>query len=61
MIYAQVKDSKIVNVIILDDESLKPLFLEGFDYLVEISLDPGDPAIGWSYDPNSQTFSPPEE
>lgn len=61
MIYAQVKDGFVVNTIVLDDETLIPLFLEGFDYLIEITLTPGNPSIGWSYDPNTETFSPPQE
>lgn len=61
MIYAQVLNNVIVNVIVLDDVSLIPVFTRGFDDLIEISVDPGSPSIGWIYDPNSNKFSPPTE
>lgn len=58
MIYAQVKDSLVINTIVLDDTNLIPLFSSGYDYFIEISDDPGSPAVGWSYDP-ILGFSPP--
>lgn len=58
MIFAQIKDGLIVNVIVLDDQSLLPLFSQDFDNIIPIDNKPGSPAIGWSYDPK-QGFSPP--
>jgi hypothetical protein len=61
MVYAQILNLIVVNTIILDDPTLIPLFTQGFDYLIQISSDPGSPSIAWSYDPGSNTFSPPQE
>lgn len=57
MIYAQIKNNLVQNCIVLDNATLEPLFLEGFDYLIRIdNLDP-QPGIGYSFD--GQSFSPP--
>ena len=46
-----------MNTIVLDDESLIPLFSAGFDYFIEIDgLEPL-PGVGWSYD--GTNFTPP--
>lgn len=57
MIYAQIKDSIIENVIIIDDESLLSLFSEGYDDLVQIDDVNPRPGPGWSYD--GEDFAPP--
>lgn len=59
MIYAQIKDNIVSNIIILDDESLIPLFSEGFDLLMRVDQLGLYPSSGWGYDPDTQTFSPP--
>jgi hypothetical protein len=48
--YARIKDGKVVSCILLDDITLLPLFLEGFDYIIEISTELNSPGSGWSYD-----------
>lgn len=50
MQYAQIKENRVHNIIVLEDESLKSLFKQGFDELVRIdNLDP-IPHIGWYFD-----------
>ena len=50
MIYAQVLNGIVQNIIILNDESLIPLFLEGFQYIIRIDDINPIPGIGWFYD-----------
>lgn len=50
MQFAQIKDRKVINIIVLDDESLVPLFKEGFDHLVRIDHLEPVPHIGWHFD-----------
>jgi len=57
MIYAQIKNGKIQNTIVLIDTSLIVTFSQGFDYFIEIDSLLPIPGIGWSYDGTS--FSPP--
>lgn len=59
MIYAQILNGKIVNVIVLNDDDLVSTFSEGFDFLIEIEQNPGDPGIGWRYDQDTGFSSPP--
>jgi hypothetical protein len=59
MIYAQIKDQKIVNIIDLQDITLVPLFLDGFDDIVRIDLLDPTPGIGWSY-VNGTFTAPPD-
>lgn len=50
MIFAQVKNNIIVNIIELEDESLAHLFKQDNDFVVRIdTLDP-IPGIGWVFD-----------
>lgn len=50
MVYAQIKNSKVENLIIIEDSSLLSLFLNGFDYIIRVdNLNP-QPGPGWSYD-----------
>lgn len=53
MVYAQIKDGKVKNTIILD--SYDATFLTGFDYLVDVTSVSPVPGIGWSY--NGSDFS----
>jgi hypothetical protein len=57
MLYAQILNGVVQNVIILNDTSLISLFSQGFDYLIEVSQTPGSPGIGWLYD--GTNFTPP--
>lgn len=58
MIYAQIKDNKIINSIVIDDETPMELFSKGYDYFIRIdNLNP-TPGIGWSYIADNE-FSPP--
>lgn len=58
MIYAQIANGLIQNIIVLEDESLIEHFTEGFDYLIPLDgIDPA-PHIGWAYD-GSEFSAPP--
>src|SRR5277367_6533990 len=50
MIYAQVKNCVIQNVIILNDENLVHLFEKGFDHCLRIDHLNPQPALGWFHD-----------
>lgn len=56
MIFALIKDGFVQNTIVADQD-----FIDGvkdqYDACVEISLSPGSPSIGWSYD--GEVFSAP--
>jgi len=63
MIYAQILENTIQNVIVIDDESIVSLFVVDFltqtpyDAVVRIdNVDP-TPGIGWTYD--GTNFNPP--
>lgn len=56
MIYAQIKNGKIENTIVLDEYS--ELFIEGYDHLIRIDTVEPRPGVNWTYDGN--TFAPPE-
>lgn len=56
MIFAQIKDGIVSNIIVLDDETLIPLFKEGFDDIVRVDQLQPYPSPGWTYDGN--TFTP---
>jgi len=58
MKYAQIKDGIVKNIIVLDDVSLLPLFLEGFDFIIEVSEEPGSPGRRWGYT-EQDGFTPP--
>lgn len=59
MVYAQVKNGIIKNVINLDDVSLEPVFLEGFDQLIRIDNLQQQINKYDLYDPDSNIFSSP--
>jgi len=50
MIYAQIKNGKVQNTIVLMDTSLVSQFSEGFDYFIEIDQLSPVPGVGWGYD-----------
>ncbi len=56
MIYAQIKNNRISNVIVLNDISMEPLFLEGYDYLLRIDALIPQPQIDWIYSPEETAF-----
>lgn len=57
MVYAQIKDSIVTNIIIIDDESLVSLFSEGYDSIVQIDEITPTPGPNWSYD--GENFAAP--
>ncbi len=61
--YAQIKNGIVENVIRLDDSSLENTFSSGFDNLINLgnTRNVGDPGPGWSYDDQTEEFSPPSE
>lgn len=56
--YARIKDNIVKDVIVLADLSLMSLFSQGYDFVIEIKNEPGDPGIGWSYTPEDGFKSP---
>lgn len=50
MIYAQIKNCVVQNVIQLDDESIVHLFEVGFDHCVRVDHLTPQPGIGWFHD-----------
>lgn len=50
MLYAQILNGVVQNIIVLDDASLIPTFSTGFDYLVRIDNLDLQPNIGSLYD-----------
>lgn len=57
MIYAQILNGIIQNIIVLDDPNISSLFSQGFDYFIRIDNLSPTPQIGWLYDGNN--FSSP--
>jgi len=63
MIYAQIKNQTIVNIIELADSNLLSLFYKNplsggtFDYVIRIDNLDTQPCIGWTYD--GTNFYPP--
>jgi hypothetical protein len=59
MIYAQILNGIIVNIIQLDDSTLVSLFAQGYDSCLQIDNLTVVPNIGWYYDITSLSFYPP--
>jgi hypothetical protein len=59
MIFAQILNSIIVNIIVLDDASQASVFAQGYDACLEIDQLNTIPSIGWFYDIVSGNFFPP--
>lgn len=57
MIYAQILNGIVKNIIRLTDASLESVFTVGFDYLVRIDTLSPVPGVGWSY--NGSVFAAP--
>jgi hypothetical protein len=55
MIYAQILNGIVRNVIILNDETIAHLFAKNYDHCIRIDHLVPQPAIGWFYD--GSTFS----
>jgi hypothetical protein len=64
MIYAQILNNTVQNVIVLSDASLANTFAEGFDACVRIDnitdVDGNSIGIGWTT-PDNINFTPPVE
>ena len=58
MLFAQISNGVIMNVIELDDPTLIPIFLEGYDSCVQIDILPTLPQIGWNYNTALGSFNP---
>lgn len=56
MRYAQIKNGKVINIIVCDSENAH-LFVDGFDELVEVGDCVNSAKIGQLYDPVLKTFS----
>jgi hypothetical protein len=57
VIYAQIKQGTIWNVISLESGTDTGPYLVGYDYLIDITSMSPQPSVGWLYDGTS--FSPP--
>lgn len=57
MVFAQIKDGIVKNIIVLDDLSLEDLFSEGFDFFIRIDEMEIQPGVHWIYD--GIEFMPP--
>lgn len=55
--YAQILNNKVINIIVLNDPLLIPLFSKDFDFLIDLSKIDPKPSIDWNYD--GKEFSPP--
>lgn len=58
--YARIKNNLVEDVIVLADLSLLPLFSEGYDFVIEVKMEPSQPSAGWFYTPE-EGFKSPEE
>jgi hypothetical protein len=56
MLYAQINNNTVVNIIVLNNASQISTFSAGFQYFVQIDQLVPEPEIGWTYDGN--IFSP---
>lgn len=63
MYYARIKDNVVKGVIVLEDQSLIPLFSVGYDHFIHLGdeLLPGMASVGFIYNPESNTFSRADE
>lgn len=48
-IYAQIKSNRVHNIIVLEDETLAPLFSDGFDLLIDVTEMRPYPSPNWAY------------
>lgn len=55
MIYAQIKDGKVKNTIVLEDNTLVSVFTDGFDSCVRVDNLSPVPGIAWNYDGSNFT------
>jgi len=62
MVFAQIKNGNVVNIIALNDESLIPRFSEGFDAFIRVDgmLPYPSPNAGWTYDGVNLIPPPPK-
>lgn len=59
MIFAQIKNSIVQNIIVVNDESLIPMLSEGFDEVIRVDQLGQYPGPRWSYD--GENFTAPTE
>lgn len=59
MLYAQIKNGIIINIIKLDDSSVIDNFSTNFDYFIRIDQLYPRPSMGWSY--SNSTFQRPSD
>lgn len=59
MIYGQIKDQVMVNVIVLENPDLVPVFTVGFEACIRIDNLPTIPSIGWTTPDLGQTWIEP--
>lgn len=57
MVYAQIKNNRVINTIILNNEELLPIFKQNIDDCIRIDEISPRPGIDWNYDGGE--FSPP--
>lgn len=57
MLFAQINDNVIQNIIVLDNSSMSSIFSAGFQYFIQVDILNPQPDVGWTYD--GTTFSPP--
>ena len=58
MIYALINNGIVENTIVAEPDFIS-IIENDYEYIVQISTDPGNPSIGWSYD--GQNFHPPQD
>lgn len=58
MIYAQINNGVVKNCIVIEDDTLIPLFKSGFEYFIQIDILNDIPGLGWAYD--GQSFVAPQ-
>lgn len=51
MIYAQIKNAIVKNIVVINDVNLEAVFIAGFDYLVRIDNRSENVALNWVYTP----------
>lgn len=59
MVYAQIKNNRIMNTIVVDETTPLELFAANFDYFIRVDDISPQPSIGWQYD--GSIFTSPVE
>jgi hypothetical protein len=61
MIYALIRDSKVQNMIVVDDLSFISLIAHEWEFCKRVDNREQVPHIGWTYNAATDSFSPPTE